>query len=78
MAKVLPLEGPHKKHHNHGIDASVPEKGDKTAIPEGHWEKRYSLCQPSRNMRATEGSDFNAKRSSERKTTYKQVNREDH
>ena len=72
------LEGPKKQHDDHGMDASVPGKGSGEAVPSGHWEKHYSLCDPSRNMKVTEGSDFNAKRSSERKTTHRMVNKEDH
>lgn len=74
--KVLPLEGPHKHHDAHGKDASYPAKGKPT--PTGHWEKHYSLSRPSENMYATEGADFSPKRSDDRKTTYKKVNREDH
>lgn len=69
-----------KDHHHayHGKDASVPMKGKGRAIPGEHWERMYSTCEPSQNMKATAGSDFVAKRPSERKTTYVKVNREDH
>lgn len=67
-----------KHHPSHGMDASVPKKGSGQVAPSGHWEHRYSLCKPSENMKLVEGSDFNAKRSSERKTTYLKVNAEDH
>lgn len=53
------------------------EKKEK-AIPNQHWERHYSISRPSQNMEETEGSDFVAKRPSERKTTYVKVNREDH
>ncbi len=69
------LEGPNKHHANHGMNASVPGKHP---ISQEHWEHRYSLCEPSRNMKATEGADFVAKSPSSRKTTYVKVNREDH
>lgn len=72
------LEGPKKHHDNHGPNASVPAKGNIRAIPGQHWEKHYDLNAPSKNMYATEGSDFSPKRSDERKTTYLKVNREDH
>lgn len=68
-----------KKHHdNHGINASVPHKGDGPAVPNEWWEKRYSLWEPSRNMVLTEGADFNPKQSDMRKTTHLKVNKEDH
>lgn len=70
------LEGPKKHHDKHGIDASVPGKG--CPIPKEHWEVHYNTNEPSHNMYYTEGSDFNPKRSSERKTTYTKVNKEDH
>jgi hypothetical protein len=70
------LEGLKKHHDNHGKDASVPAK--KNPIPNQHWEMRYSTCEPSRNMELTQGSDFVAKRPSDRKTTYVKVNKEDH
>lgn len=70
------LEVSNKKHDDHGIHASVPGKHSDT--PKQHWEMNYSLCKPSRNMELTKGSDFSAKISSDRKTTYKKVNKEDH
>ena len=72
------LEGPKKHHDTHGMNASMPEKGNKRAILKDHWEMHYDLCAPSRNMKITEGADFAPKRSDERKTTYLKVNREDH
>lgn len=39
-----------------------------------HWEKRYSLSDPSRNMVLTKGADFNPKCPEERKTTHLKVN----
>lgn len=67
-----------KHHHNHGKDASVPAKGNACAIPGEHWEKHYSLNDPSKNMKDTQGADFAPKCPSDRKTTYLKVNREDH
>jgi len=67
-----------KHHHDHGINASVPAKGNKRAIPDEHWEKHYSPNDPSRNMYATQGADFAPKQSDKRKTTYVKVNKEDH
>lgn len=53
-------------------------KGNGPAVPNTHWEMRYSTCDPSKTMVATEGADFVAKNPSDRKTTYVKVNREDH
>ena len=69
------LEGPKKKHDDHGIHASVPAKHP---ISQQHWEKHYNLSKPSENMVDTEGADFVAKNPTTRKTTHKKVNREDH
>lgn len=77
LSKVK-LEGPKKHHDSHGMDASRPMKGSGSAIPSGHWEKHYSINEPSKNMKATEGSDFSPKCPSDRKTVYLKVNREDH
>jgi len=43
-----------------------------------HWEQHYNTCEPSKNMEATQGSDFAPKKSSDRKTTYVKINKEDH
>ncbi len=72
------LEGPKVHHNYHGKDASVPAKGNKRAIPNEHWERSYDPCYPSRNMEITKGADFAPKISSERKTTYVKVNKDDH
>lgn len=72
------LEGPKKKHDDHGSTASKPMKGSGNAVPGEHWERHYDLCGASRNMELTEGADFAPKKSDERKTTYIKVNREDH
>ena len=48
------------------------------AVPDKHWEQHYSTSKPSKNMEATEGSDFAPKCPSDRKTTYTKVNKEDH
>lgn len=72
------LEGPKKHHDDHGDKASVPAKGNARAIPGEHWERHYSLNEPSQTMKVTEGADFAPKCSDERKTTYLKVNREDH
>lgn len=72
------LEGPKKHHDNHGKTDSVPGKGSGRAIPGEHWERMYDATDASRNMRLTEGSDFNPKCPSERKTTHIKVNKEDH
>ena len=72
------LEGPKRHHDDHGPNASVPAKKNVRAIPAEHWERHYSLCEPSQLMKETGGSDFVAKNPSDRGTTYKKVNREDH
>lgn len=69
------LEGPKRHHDDHGIHASVPGK---KGIPDKHWEMSYSTNEPSKMMRETGGSDFCPKNPTDRKTTYKKVNREDH
>lgn len=73
MAKVLPLEGPHKKHHNHGKDASVP--GDKK-LPSEHWERHYDMW--PRSNKVTPASAFNPRPGADRPSTHTKVNREDH
>lgn len=74
------LEGPKMHHDNHGVDASNPAVGKSggTPAPSGHWEKHYPVNEPSANMRATQGADFNPKRGKERKTTHLKVNETDH
>ena len=75
------LEGPKKHHDNHGMNASNPgesKKDNKNPAGSGHWEKHYSVNEPSKNMKDTEGSDFNPKRGRDRKTTHLKVNECDH
>jgi hypothetical protein len=72
------LEGPKKHHDFHGTTDSVPGKGKGSTTPNEHWERLYDATDGSANMKATEGSDFNPKCPSERKTTHIKVNREDH
>ena len=72
------LEGPKRHHDDHGPTASVPGKGNKNAVPNQHWERGYNQWAPSPNMILTEGADFNAKTSRQRKTTHLMVNPEDH
>ena len=73
MAKVLPLEGPHKKHHDHGKDASVP---DGTTIVNEHWERHYAMHpKPSPINPATA---FDAHRGKNRPCTHEKVNELDH
>ncbi len=73
MSKVLPLEGPHKKHHDHGKDASVP--GTKP-IPNEHWERHYDMC--AKDVAITPANAFDPKRSNQRPCTHAKVNKEDH
>lgn len=74
MAKILPLEGPHKKHHDHGKNASVPEKGNKMATPEGHWEIKVP-CPQGGN---TPAGAFLPKQSKNRPQPHAKVNETDH
>ena len=55
-----------------------PKKEQGRAVPNQHWERHYDVSKPSKNMEYTEGSDFNPKCPSDRKTTYVKVNKEDH
>lgn len=73
MSKVLPLEGPHKKHHNHGMYASVPGKG--SSIPKEHWEMQYSPMPAGKND--PEGA-FLPKCAKDRPTPHNKVNECDH
>lgn len=74
MAKVLPLEGPHKKHHNHGMDASVPGKHP---LSQKHWEHRYS-DDFYKDRDKVAGSAFQPKKAATRVTTHVKVNECDH
>ena len=76
MAHVK-LEGFKKKHDDHGPDASRPEKGEKRAIPNDHWEMHYSSC-VYRNDDAHRGESFSPRPGGDRPTTYVKVNKEDH
>ena len=75
MVKVLPLEGPHKKHHNHGSDASMPMKGKGNAIPSEHWERTYRP-DPAGNQKGMR--EFDPMRSKDRPSTHNRVNESDH
>jgi hypothetical protein len=48
------------------------------AVPNSHWERKYNVDKPSKNMEDTQGSDFAPKRGKDRKTTYEKVNETDH
>jgi hypothetical protein len=78
MGKVLPLEGPHRKHHNHGKDASVPGKGLQRAVPNKFWEMMYSPSASSKAMKTTQGANFDPVRACDKPTTYVKVNETDH
>ena len=75
MSKVLPLEGPHKKHHNHGKDDSVPKKGNGPAVPNEHWEKQYNPL--PRGGNDPKGA-FEPKCAKNRPTPHNKVNETDH
>lgn len=72
MAKVLPLEGPHKRHHDHGKDASVPAH---TSTPKKHWEIQYNPLPPGKS---TPVGAFDPKRSRDRPCMQNKVNETDH
>lgn len=73
MAKVLPLEGPHKKHRSQGKDASVP---DGTTIVKEHWEIHYDLC--PRTSKIDPANAFGSHKGQDRPTTHTKVNETDH
>lgn len=74
MAKVLPLEGPHVKHHDHGKDASVPAHGKGVAIPQAFRE----LHIPCAEGGDTPAGAFLPKRSKDRPQPHQKVNETDH
>ncbi len=75
MSKVLPLEGPHVKHHNHGPNASVPAKAGKQVPPKEHWEMHYD---DAPTAKPTPSGAFLPKRSKDRPTPHLKVNECDH
>lgn len=72
------LEGPKKHHDYHGMDASVPGKGDKKAVPGQHWERLYNATDASDYMKSVQGDAFNPQCAKDRKTTHIKVNETDH
>lgn len=50
----------------------------KSAIPKKAMAMKYDVNEPSKNMKATKGSDFNPKKACDRKTTHKKVNKTDY
>lgn len=72
------LEGPKRKHDDHGSDASRPAMNNSPSNKEQHWERQYNPGMPSENMRLVEGADFNPKRGRDRRTTHLKVNETDH
>lgn len=46
--------------------------------PTKHFERVIDTSAPSKNMKATEGSDFNPKAGKDRKSVYVRVNETDH
>lgn len=73
MSKVLPLEGPHKHHHPHGKDDSVPGKGP--SVPGKHWEVQYKYDPKAPN---TPAGAFMPKCAKDRPQPYPKVNETDH
>jgi hypothetical protein len=64
------------KKQESSITASKSQNGRPSSNE--HWERHYSLSQPSKNMVVTEGADFNPKCPNERKTTHLKVNNTDY
>jgi hypothetical protein len=75
MPKVLPLEGVHKRHHDHGKDASMPAKGNARAIPNEHWEMGYN---PDPENLHTHMGCWDPKLAKHRPCTHNKVNETDH
>jgi hypothetical protein len=71
------LEGPKIHHDDHGPTASRPMKSNRPAVPNEHWEMRYNLGGPSKDMIISQGADFNPKRPRDRNTTHIKVNETD-
>lgn len=53
-------------------------KKDGRAVPNERWEVKVSPGAPSKNMKDTQGSDFNAMPAKNRKTVYVKVNETDY
>lgn len=73
MSKVLPLEGPHKHHHDHGKEASVPKRGP--TAPKEHWEVQYKYDPHAKN---TPAGAFLPKCAKDRPQPHPKVNETDH
>ncbi len=71
------LEGPKKKHDDHGKDASRPEMSNKRAIPNGHWEMQYDP-RVKKGGETTGGACWNPMKATKRTTMYIKVNENDH
>lgn len=71
------LEGPKIHHDNHGMDASVPAKGSKKAVPGEHWEREYHDT-VHKDRANTRGVEFSPIQASKRMTTYNKINECDH
>jgi hypothetical protein len=69
------LEGPKKKHDNHGPDASVPAKGNAPVNGKQHWEQHYKYDPTATN---TPAGAFLPKRSKDRPQPHSKVNECDH
>lgn len=75
MSKVLPLEGPHKHHHSHGKDASVPGKGP--SAPGRPHQEHYEMIL-KRNTTTQAGFEWGPRKSKDRPCTHTKVNECDH
>jgi len=71
------LEGPKKKHDDHGPSASVPGKSGARGTPNEHWERHYKMSEV-RDTNEVAGTDWNPKIANTRTCTFPRVNREDH
>lgn len=54
------------------------KKKEGRAVPNERWERPYNPCAPSKNMKDTQGSDFDPKKPTERKTVYVKINDQDY
>jgi len=55
----------------------MSKKKSAPAAPKEHWEMRYNMHEPSKNMVVTSGADFMPKCPKDRKTTHLKVNETD-
>ena len=71
------LEGPKKRHDDHGPHDSVPGKVGVRPTPNQHWEYNYKMSD-IRDTNKVAGTEWNPKVANTRTSTDCKVNREDH